>query len=1492
MTGAPFLRRFFLLFLLTLVIISSNVQSQVCSANYANPWQWGSNATWFYGDGVFMNFAGGTGSPTLSYKAIGANELNRGYEGTAAISDNAGNLLAYSNGRSLWKADGTLIANNLLAGNEGGSVGERSSAVQGIVAVRHPFNPNKVFIFTSDDALTAVDVGLNYCILDLTTMTSTVPVRLKDNLGNDYRTTEQVEATFHSNGFDIWIVARQSGKGNTANFYNFYSYSLTCSGLNTTPVKSNIAQANVLEFGHRWDFGNQPLSTDAWNDDYERGSLKISWDGKYAATVNDMNGNEDKDEAIMISDFNNTTGVLSNAKAVANEEGQWSWAHFGASDYSPNYDCEWAPDSKGLYVVASAGAGRLLWLDGSLATKAAIYASVKNVSNSAVVSGDLKLGGDGKLYQATFNNNLNVFTFPTGADLNAGTNVVASTKALTQNSNRGLSNMFIPPSDYLVITPPAAMDCDDAPVNLAATWFCKGTNAEDPLNNPNGWSASCGACITDAANGVFDPSIAGAGAHQIYYSYGALCTVIDTLDITVGACGACKDTSLAVSIPNVCSSNLTFNLNLYKGTAAAGTWTLVSWPVGNLASVTGGNTFNINNTVAGSYTVRYTVAAQGGGCGNNPERTFLVNKPNVTLVLGDDAACVNEAAFALTGGSPGGGTYSGTGIAVSPNFDPAVAGVGPQTITYSYTDGNSCTATATDVITVNALPVVTLTLADDAACVSESAFNLSGGLPAPGTYSGTGVGVSPSFDPGAAGVGPHTITYSHTDVNGCTATATDVLTVNALPVVTLTLGDDAACIDEAAFNLTGGLPAPGTYSGTGVGISPSFDPGVAGVGPHTITYSHTDVNGCTNTATDILTVNDLPNVTLTLADTAACIDEVAFNLTGGLPALGTYSGTGVGVSPSFDPAVAGVGKHAITYTYTDGNGCTDLAIDTLTVNALPIVTFTLGDDAACVDEPAFNLTGGSPTPGTYSGTGVGVSPSFDPGVAGVGPHTITYTHTDANGCVNSNTDVLTVNDLPIVTLVFADTAACIDEAPFALTGGNPTPGTYSGGGITASPTFDPSQANIGANIITYSYTDGNGCSNTATDTLRVNALPVVTLTLTDSIACIDDAAFALSGGSPINGTYSGTGITVSPTFDPFVAGVGPHTITYTFTDANGCVNSASEDLNVYALPVVSLADTSVCPGGSITLIPSPANWSAYLWSTTETTATISYNTPNTQVWVEVTDTHGCTDSAFAQIAMGDTLHVDFQVSPICADASVTLNAAQYGPFSAPVTYNWNTDIGLVGNLSSRTINQQGLYGVVVMDGAGCIGSDSVFVTVNALPHVDLGIDTTVCFTGHETYRVTVADTFASVLWSDFSTDTFAIVKSIGDFMVTVTDANNCIDKDTIHVGEYCKPTILCVPNVTTPNGDGQNDEFKICKDIFGKVTDGNYKDIMDNILEIHFVVYDRWGIRMFESQNVFPVWDVKFNGGIVASGVYYWILTYTDSAHKNYEKTGWVQVIR
>ena len=147
--------------------------------------------------------------------------------------------------------------------------------------------------------------------------------------------------------------------------------------------------------------------------------------------------------------------------------------------------------------------------------------------------------------------------------------------------------------------------------------------------------------------------------------------------------------------------------------------------------------------------------------------------PTVTQAPFSDV-CLGGGIITLVGASPAGGTYSGTGVTGS-SFDPTIAGVGSTNISYSYTDGNGCSGNVSEPITVIPSPTVTLASFTNV-CSTDPFFTITGGTPSGGTYTGPGV-TGGVFDPSAAGVGVHTITYSFTDGNGCTATANSTITV-------------------------------------------------------------------------------------------------------------------------------------------------------------------------------------------------------------------------------------------------------------------------------------------------------------------------------------------------------------------------------------------------------------------------------------------------------------------------------------------------------------------------------------------------------------------------------------------------------------------------------------------------------------------------------------------------------------------------------------------
>jgi len=404
-------------------------------------------------------------------------------------------------------------------------------------------------------------------------------------------------------------------------------------------------------------------------------------------------------------------------------------------------------------------------------------------------------------------------------------------------------------------------------------------------------------------------------------------------------------------------------------------------------------------------------------------------------------------------------------------------------------------------------------------------------LSASGTISGT---------PTATGTFNFTVTVN--DASGCSGSqAYSITTVCPANPLTLT-GLPTLCSNNSPVTLTQGSPAGGTYSGTGVSGG-MFDPAA---GTQTITYDYTDPYGCAFSTSNPITVNMPPMVMLPPLS-PACDNAGSVTLTGGSPAGGTYSGTGVS-GGSFDPMS---GTQPITYTYTDVNGCTSSTNQTLTVNTSPTVTLN-SFTAVCDNAGTTALTGESPAGGTFSGTGVTGS-NFDPAS---GTQTINYTYTDANGCSNSANQTFTVNTAPTVTLS-SFTAVCSNAGTIALTGEAPAGGTFSGTGVTGS-NFNPAS---GTQTINYTYTDGNGCTNTASQTFNVNTAPTVTLGLAVSDMCIYNSAIVLSGGSPASGVYTGNGVS-GGSFDPATAGLGNSTITYTFMDGNGCQNIATDMINV------------------------------------------------------------------------------------------------------------------------------------------------------------------------------------------------------------------------------------------------------------------------------------------------------------------------------------------
>ena len=182
------------------------------------------NNFWYFGDGNFMDFNGG--APTIAGNGIQIATATSTYclEGSSTMCDAGGNLLFYSDGRTVWDQ-------NYVAMPNGTGLNGHLSAAQTLI-VPKPGSATVYYIFHMDFAGNAN--GLSYSEVDMTLNGGMGDVTAVKNVPLHTPSSEQLKAVTHCNGNDIWVLSH-SATGNT-----FYAYEVTTAGVNTTAVVSNI----------------------------------------------------------------------------------------------------------------------------------------------------------------------------------------------------------------------------------------------------------------------------------------------------------------------------------------------------------------------------------------------------------------------------------------------------------------------------------------------------------------------------------------------------------------------------------------------------------------------------------------------------------------------------------------------------------------------------------------------------------------------------------------------------------------------------------------------------------------------------------------------------------------------------------------------------------------------------------------------------------------------------------------------------------------------------------------------------------------------------------------------------------------------------------------------------------------------------------------------------------------------------------------------------
>ncbi|MGD9494425.1 MAG: gliding motility-associated C-terminal domain-containing protein [Bacteroidales bacterium] len=562
-------------------------------------------------------------------------------------------------------------------------------------------------------------------------------------------------------------------------------------------------------------------------------------------------------------------------------------------------------------------------------------------------------------------------------------------------------------------------------------------------------------------------------------------------------------------------------------------WTLISYSFTATAAY---RYFIIGNFYNNAGT---TIVANGGS--ESTYAYYFIDDVSVELCSSNPVVTVNSPTIcsgqSATLTAAGANTYSwstgstGASITVSP------------TTTTSYTvTGTSAggTGSAVATVTVNPTPTVNVSASPTSVCPGVASTLTASGA---ASYSwstgasGSSISVTPST----------TTTYTVTGSSsaGCTNSSTATVVTNTAPTVTVA---GASICQGASATLTASGAAVYTWNTGATTASITVSPASTTI----YTVTGTNAVGCTGSATATLTVNPIPNVSVSASPASVCPGN-ASTLTASGAATYLWSTGATGGSISVSPA------STTTYSVTGTSSANCSATGSVTVTTLPGPVVSATGAVICAGNAAAISASGANNY-TWSDGSTGASVSVSPSTTTV----YTVSGTDGSGCTGVATATVTVNPLPVITI---NSPAICSGATADLTATGAATYLWNTGSTANPLQVTPSS--------TTSYTvtgsDLNNCSNTASATVIVNASPALTLSSTDDYCNLSDgtATVVAAGGlAPYSYAWN-----TSPAQTSDVAtGLAAGQYEVTVSDANGCQKSGI--VTVFALAGFTLNSDS------------------------------------------------------------------------------------------------------------------------------------------------------------------------------------------------------------------------------------------------------------------------------------------------------------------------------
>lgn len=804
------------------------------------------------------------------------------------------------------------------------------------------------------------------------------------------------------------------------------------------------------------------------------------------------------------------------------------------------------------------------------------------------------------------------------------------------------------------------------------------------------WS---GTGITNTATGAFNPALANVGNNTITYSIGGSCPSTDTQVILIYAV---PNGNITPAGP-FCQSALPVTLTAASG---GGTWS----GTGINSASTG--SFGSATLAANTYTVTYNT---GGNCAQIFTQNIVVNASSSATINVAGPYCADVSPVVLTAAQSG-GIWSGPGITNSTTgaFNPATATIGNNTIIYSIP--GACPSIDTQTIVIYAVPNGTITSVGPF-CQSDLPVTLVAASTG-GTWSGAGINSASTGSFGSTTLAANTYTVTYNTGGNCPNNFTETIVVNANVDATITpqanICADATPITFQAANLGG------VWSGNGITNTATgeFDPST--VIPTTQTITYTISGACPDTDTQTIEVYPVFDGTITPAG-PFCQADLPITLLAASTG-GVWSGTGINSSSTGSFGSTTLAANTYNVTYTTAGNCPRIFNQTVVVNANVDATIS-NVLPLCADVAPFNLTAAD-VGGSWSGTGItdAVAGTFDPSIA-IGNPTITYTI--PGSCPSTDTQVITVYAVYDGTITPAG-PFCQADLPITLTAAS-TGGTWSGTGINSTSAGTFGSTSLPANSYTITYATQGNCSQANTTTIVVNANVDATISSVADI-CNDASAINLTAADA-GGTWTGQGVNASGTFAP--NSVTPNTYTITYSIGGACPDTDTQTIVVLPVP-----DGTITPAGPFCQDALPQTLTAAsaggTWSGTGITSSANgtfgaANTPAGNYSITYTTPGACSNSFNQVVQIIENLNATIaSVGPFCEDASpYTLTAVSPGG-----VWSGTGAITAGGQIAPSSLGAGTFTFNYNINNNGCLSSDNVQVTVNALPQPSFTASTT------------------------------------------------------------------------------------------------------------------------------------------------------------------------